>query len=73
MRLPQSRDIDRRLIAGALTFGVGWGLAGFCPGPGLVAMTAGEPKALAFVAAMAAGMALYEWVDRAPAAVHEGA
>lgn len=73
MRLPQSQDIDRRLIAGALTFGVGWGLAGFCPGPGLVAMAAGEPKALAFVAAMAAGMALYEWVDRAPAAVHEGA
>lgn len=73
MRLPQSQDIDRRLVAGALTFGVGWGLAGFCPGPGLVAMAAGEPKALAFVAAMAAGMALYEWVDRAPAAVHEGA
>lgn len=73
MRLPQSNDIDRRLVAGALTFGVGWGLAGFCPGPGLVAMAAGEPKAIAFVVAMVLGMALYEWVDRAPTTASEGA
>lgn len=73
MRLPQSNDIDRRLVAGGLTFGVGWGLAGFCPGPGLVSMAAGEPKALGFVLAMGVGMAIYEWVDRAPATSSEGA
>lgn len=73
MRLPQSNDIDRRLVAGALIFGVGWGLAGFCPGPGLVSMAAGEPKALGFVIAMGLGMAIYEWVDRAPTTASEGA
>jgi hypothetical protein len=45
-------------------FGVGWGLAGFCPGPGLVAMGAGEPKAALFVAAMVGGMLLFEALDR---------
>lgn len=73
MRLPQSNDIDRRLVAGALIFGVGWGLAGFCPGPGLVSMAAGEPKALGFVIAMGLGMAIYEWVDRALTTASEGA
>lgn len=64
MHLPTSRDIDRRLVLGSLTFGAGWGLAGFCPGPGLVAMGAGEPKAALFVAAMVAGMLVFEFVDR---------
>jgi uncharacterized membrane protein YedE/YeeE len=49
------------LLAGALLFGAGWGLAGFCPGPALVTAAMLEPKALLFVAAMLAGMALYEW------------
>lgn len=62
MRLPAARTIDARLIAGAILFGAGWGLAGFCPGPGLVAMAMGYDKALVFVAAMAAGMAVYAWV-----------
>jgi uncharacterized membrane protein YedE/YeeE len=61
MRLPAARAIDARLIAGSLLFGVGWGVAGFCPGPGLVAMAMGYGKALAFVAAMLGGMALFEW------------
>ena len=64
MHLPTARDIDRRLIVGALTFGAGWGLAGFCPGPGLVSLGAGEPKAALFVAAMVGGMLLFEALDR---------
>jgi len=56
MHMPVSRDIDRRLVIGSLIFGVGWGLAGFCPGPGIVAMASGELKAAVFVAAMLAGM-----------------
>ena len=64
MRLPTSRDIDRRLVVGSLMFGAGWGLAGFCPGPGLVAMGAGEPKAALFVAAMVGGMLVFEVLDR---------
>lgn len=60
MRLPTSRDIDRRLVGGSLLFGIGWGIAGFCPGPALVALGMGEVKALVFVAAMLAGMAIWE-------------
>ena len=60
MRLPASRDIDRRLLGGSLLFGIGWGIAGFCPGPALVALGMGEVKALVFVAAMLAGMAVWE-------------
>ncbi len=63
MRLPTRRDIDGRLILGSLGFGVGWGLAGFCPGPALVALGALEIKALVFVAAMLAGMALFEVLE----------
>mgnify|MGYP006430978297 FL=1 len=68
MRLPTARGLDRRLILGSLTFGVGWGLAGFCPGPALVALGAGESKALVFVAAMLAGMGLFELADKRRAA-----
>lgn len=64
LHLPTSRDIDRRLMVGSLMFGAGWGLAGFCPGPGLVTMAAGEPKAALFVAAMVGGMLLFEVLDR---------
>jgi uncharacterized membrane protein YedE/YeeE len=64
MKLPTSRDIDRRLVLGSLVFGVGWGLAGFCPGPGLVALGMGEFKALVFVAAMLVGMGAFEWLER---------
>lgn len=61
MHLPTAREIDRRLIVGALLFGVGWGLVGFCPGPALVALGAGEGKAVVFVAAMLVGMGIIEW------------
>ena len=60
MHLPTARDIDARLIGGSLAFGVGWGLAGFCPGPALVALGAGQFKALVFVAAMLLGMGVFE-------------
>lgn len=64
MHLPTSRDIDRRLVLGSLVFGAGWGLAGFCPGPAIVSMAAGQPKAIVFVLAMLAGMALFEVAER---------
>lgn len=63
LHLPHGEDIDRRLIAGSLVFGVGWGLAGFCPGPAVVSLGAGQVKALVFVAAMLAGMGLYELLE----------
>jgi uncharacterized membrane protein YedE/YeeE len=64
MRLPATTVVDRRLVLGSLVFGIGWGLAGFCPGPALVALGAGYGKAAAFVAAMIAGMALFELLER---------
>jgi uncharacterized protein len=64
MRLPDARAVDRRLVLGSLTFGVGWGLAGFCPGPAVVALGAGYLQAAVFVGAMLGGMALYEILDR---------
>ena len=66
MRLPTRRDIDKRLVGGSLGFGIGWGLAGFCPGPALVALGAGQMKAVVFVVAMLAGMALFELLERRP-------
>ena len=73
MRLPTANDIDRRLVVGSLLFGVGWGLAGFCPGPALVALGLGESKAVVFVAAMLAGMALFEGVERVRGRLRERA
>ena len=67
MQWPTATVIDRRLLVGALLFGAGWGLAGFCPGPALVALGLGESKAVVFVAAMIAGMGLFELVERARA------
>jgi uncharacterized protein len=64
MRLPTRRELDAPLILGSLGFGIGWGLVGFCPGPALVALGAGEVKALVFVAAMVAGMGLFEVIER---------
>lgn len=60
--LPRSTVIDGRLIGGGLLFGAGWGLAGYCPGPALVAAGSGSGAALLFVGAMLAGMALHDRV-----------
>lgn len=67
MHLPKATHIDKRLVVGSLMFGVGWGLAGFCPGPVLVSMAAGHDKALVFVAAMLIGMMIFEIAERARA------
>jgi uncharacterized membrane protein YedE/YeeE len=64
MELPQRRDIDARLVAGSVVFGIGWGLAGFCPGPALVSFGSGQDKAVVFVAAMLAGMLAYTAAER---------
>jgi len=64
MRLPTHTDMDKKLVIGSLLFGAGWGLAGFCPGPALVSMADGQPKALVFVLAMLVGMLCFEWMDR---------
>ena len=64
MRLPDTRRIDRRLVGGSLMFGVGWGIAGFCPGPLLVARGMGYEKAFGFAAAMLVGMAAFELLER---------
>ena len=62
-KLPTNKDVDARLLAGAAIFGIGWGLAGFCPGPAVTALASGLAPVFAFVAAMVAGMAIYKWVS----------
>ena len=64
MQLPTAKQIDWRLVGGSLSFGLGWGLAGICPGPALVLVGAGVSKGLIFVAAMLAGMGLFELLER---------
>lgn len=59
-QLPTRRDIDGPLVIGAVLFGVGWGLSGYCPGPGLTSLPSLSPSALAFVASLAAGMGLHK-------------
>jgi len=63
MQLPKAGKVDRRLVAGSLIFGAGWGIAGICPGPALVAIGMGETKALVFGAAMLAGMLIFELLE----------
>jgi uncharacterized membrane protein YedE/YeeE len=64
IHLPHSRDIDKRLVAGSVVFGIGWGLAGFCPGPALVSFGSGQEKAAIFVAAMLIGMLVHAAAER---------
>ena len=64
LRLPTTNRMDKPLVIGSLLFGAGWGLAGFCPGPALVSMADGQPKALVFVLAMLVGMLGFELMDR---------
>lgn len=53
---PTARDVDARLLIGAALFGVGWGLAGLCPGPAIASLTLAAPPTLAFIAALIAGV-----------------
>ena len=62
--LPARRDIDLPLLAGAGLFGIGWGIAGFCPGGSIPALGLGEPAALIFVAAMACGIVATRLIRR---------
>jgi uncharacterized membrane protein YedE/YeeE len=64
IQLPASTAVTLRLVLGSAAFGIGWGLAGFCPGPALVALGAGVPKAWGFVGAMLAGMAVVSAMER---------
>lgn len=71
--LPTSTEFDPRLIAGGALFGIGWGIAGFCPGPALASIGAGMTSAgtssvLIFVAAMAVGMLAHHALPRNPSA-----
>jgi len=64
LRLPTSRNIESTLVLGALCFGVGWGIAGYCPGPALASLASGSVPALIFSIAMLAGMALFTLIQR---------
>jgi uncharacterized membrane protein YedE/YeeE len=72
---PASTQIDRRLLVGAALFGLGWGIAGYCPGPAIVGAFTFDTRALLFIGAYVAGMLLFEWWDtrvRARAASADG-
>ncbi|HUE91796.1 DUF6691 family protein [Pseudomonas sp.] len=68
MQLPNKRSLDRRLIGGSLLFGVGWGIAGICPGPALAILLSGHWQVLLFVLAMLAGMLLFSVLESRRAA-----
>ena len=63
-RLSPLKQVDRRLLGGAAIFGIGWGLAGYCPGPALAGLGVGSIEALWFVPAMVAGLLLHRWASR---------
>ncbi|MCM2321101.1 MAG: YeeE/YedE family protein [Pseudomonas sp.] len=63
MQLPSKREPDRQLVIGSLLFGIGWGIAGICPGPAVVVLGSGNLAILPFVIAMLAGMGLYRWYE----------
>jgi uncharacterized membrane protein YedE/YeeE len=64
LHLPKSNQIDKPLVIGATLFGAGWGLAGFCPGPGLVSLASGQIKGAMFVGFMVLGMQMFEVWNR---------
>lgn len=64
MHLPIAKQIDRRLVFGSITFGVGWGLAGYCPGPALASLALGDLRPWIFVSAMLVGMGLFELIEQ---------
>lgn len=64
LNLPTSRKIDLRLIMGSVLFGIGWGITGICPGPGLVLLGAGIPEGVIYIASLLAGMTLYSVIEK---------
>lgn len=63
MQIPTNRAIDKRLALGSIVFGIGWGLAGICPGPAIVLLGAGSIKGAVFVSSMLMGMGIYQLLD----------
>lgn len=63
MQLPARKELDRRLVGGSLLFGVGWGIAGICPGPAVNILLTGHWQAIVFVLAMLAGMGLFTLLE----------
>lgn len=64
MQLPNKRELDGRLIGGSLLFGVGWGIAGICPGPAIAVLLSGHWQVVLFVLAMLGGMLLFSALER---------
>lgn len=75
LQLPTRREINAPLIVGSTLFGIGWGLAGYCPGPGVVGLWAGSLPAAVFVIAMSFGIETHAWYDqtRSPSEADEAA
>ncbi|PPU38839.1 DUF6691 family protein [Xanthomonas arboricola] len=64
LQLPRQRQIDRKLVIGAALFGIGWGLAGVCPGPAIALLATGQAFALIFAASLVAGVFLHRLLHR---------
>ena len=64
IQLPMKRELDARLIGGSLVFGIGWGIAGICPGPAVAILLTGHGKIIIFVLAMLAGMYFFSLLER---------
>lgn len=62
--LPTRKDIDKKLLTGTAIFGVGWGWAGICPGPGIVSLVSGQMSMVIFVISMLAGMIVFKFTER---------
>lgn len=62
--LPTKKDLDLKLIAGAILFGIGWGWTGICPGPGLVSLVGGESSIFIFIASMLLGMVIFKFIEK---------
>ena len=61
--MPSKTTINKKLLIGAMLFGIGWGLVGICPGPGIVLLGTGQWQAYIFIPAMIVGMLMYQWLE----------
>jgi len=63
IEMPSKTTINKKLLIGAMLFGIGWGLVGICPGPGIVLLGTGQWQAYVFIPAMIMGMRVYQWLE----------
>ena len=63
IELPSKTSVNKKLLIGAMLFGIGWGLVGICPGPGIVLLGTGQWQAYVFIPAMIVGMLIYQWLE----------